>query len=210
MSNSICSLWRCSDLAEEHDAIAIDDAELAVFAAAERLQPQRVGLGDVARGVDLVVQHDERALVARRRIGRHAHALEQVGGAFVAERARVAHRADDDHRPRIADGQVQEERGFFERVGAARDDDAGELLVGGEDFVDALREAEPLRERQLAAGDVGELLVRQPREALDAGHRLGQLFGREPAAVAVGNRAAGRHEVHAGQRPLRALRGEGG
>ena len=52
------------DLAEEHDAIAIDDAELAVFAAAKRLQAKRVGFGDVARGIDLVVEDDERALVA--------------------------------------------------------------------------------------------------------------------------------------------------
>ena len=118
------------DLVEEHDAIAIDDAELAVFAAAERLQPQRVGLGDVARGVDLVVQHHQRALVARAGFGGDAHAFEQVRRAFVADRARIAHRADDHDRPRIAHRQMQEERGLFERVGAARDDDAGQLLVG--------------------------------------------------------------------------------
>ena len=56
---------------------------------------------------------------------------------------------------------MQEERRFLERVGAARDDDAGQLLVGGEDLVDPLGQAEPLLERQLAAGDVGELLVRE-------------------------------------------------
>ena len=33
--------------------------------------------------------------------------------------------------------------------------------------------------------------------AVDAGHRLGQLFGGQTAAVAVGDGAAGRHEVHA-------------
>ena len=62
-------------------------------------------------------------------------------------------------------------------------------------------------ERQLAAGDVGELLVGEPRVALDAGHRLRQLFGGQAAAVAIGNRAAGRHEVHARQR-LRAASDE--
>ena len=79
------------------------------------------------------------------RIGGDAHALEQIGGALVADRARVAHRSHDHHRPRIADRQVQEERRLLERVGAAGDDDAGQLLVGGEHLVDALRQAEPLR-----------------------------------------------------------------
>jgi hypothetical protein len=125
------------------------DAELAVVAAPERLESQRIGLGDVARRIDLVVQHDQRALVARRRLGRDTHALEEVGGALVAHRARVAHRSHDDNRPGIADRQVKEERGFFERVGAAGDDDAGQLLVGAKHLVDPLRQSEPLREREL-------------------------------------------------------------
>ena len=66
----------------EDDAVAVDDAEHAVAARLERLEPQRVGLGHLARGVDLVVEHDQHALAARLRLGRHAEPLEQVGRAL--------------------------------------------------------------------------------------------------------------------------------
>ena len=68
-------------------------------------------------------------LAARRGLGGHAHALEQIGRALVAQRARIAHRADDHDRPRVADREVEEKGGLFERVGAAGDDDPGQLVV---------------------------------------------------------------------------------
>ena len=71
-----------------------------------------------------------------RGLGGDADAFEQVGGAFVAERAGIAHRPDDHDRPGVADGEVQEKRGLLERVGAAGDDDAGQARVVGEQLVD--------------------------------------------------------------------------
>ena len=115
------------DPAVEHHPVAVHDAEHAVAARLERLQPQRIGLGHLARGVDLVVEDDHDAASARRRIRGDPESLEQVGGPFVSERARVAHRADDHDRPRVTDGQVEKVRELLERVGAAGDDDAGEL-----------------------------------------------------------------------------------
>ena len=97
MSNSAAAVCRFSAGAVEDHAVAVDDAEDAVIARLERIEPQRVGLGDVAGGVDLVVQDHEHALAARRRFGRDAEPLEQVGRSFIAERARIAHRADDDN-----------------------------------------------------------------------------------------------------------------
>ncbi len=196
------------NLIEVHHAIAIDHAKLAVVAAAERLEPERVGLGHVARGVDLVVEDHEHALIARLWIGGDADAFEQIGGALIAHGAGIAHRPDHHHRPRVADGQVQEERRFLQRVGAARHDNPGEVLIAGEGLVDAFRQAHPLLECQLAAGHVGELFVRELGETLDAGHRFGQLRRREAPAVAVGDGAAGGHKVDARQGAGRTLRDE--
>ena len=50
--------------AVESDAIGVHDSEDAVAAALERVQAKRVGLGDLSRCVDLVVEHDERAFAA--------------------------------------------------------------------------------------------------------------------------------------------------
>jgi hypothetical protein len=101
---------------------------------------------------------------------------------------------------------VEEERGLFERVGAAGDDDAGDVLVGRVELVDAPRQADPLLQRELAAGHVGELFERDPRVTIDARHRLRQFLGGQPAAVLVGNGAAGGDEMHPGQRRRRPRR----
>ena len=90
---------------------------------------------------------------------------------------------------------MQEKGGLFERVGAARHDDAGQRRVLGEQLVDAPREPKPLLERQLAAGDVGELLVGQTALPFEARHRLGELLGGQPAAVAIGNGPARRQHM---------------
>jgi len=41
-------------------------------------------------------------------------------------------------------GEVQKVGRLFERIGAARDDDAGEAGLGGEQLVDAPGQAQPL------------------------------------------------------------------
>ena len=56
------------------EAVAIGMGEAAEIRGAEGLQPRRRGLGDLARGVDLVVQHHQRAEAARLRAGGDAHA----------------------------------------------------------------------------------------------------------------------------------------
>ena len=165
MSNSICSLCRCTIWLKNTTRSRSTTPSWPYSRLRNVCSRSASDLVTLRAELISSFKHDQRALVARGRIGRDAHAFEQVGGAFVADRARIAHRADDHHRTGIADGQVKEERGLFERVGAAGDDDAGQLLVGGKQLVDALRQAQPLRERQLAAGHVGELLVRQPRDS---------------------------------------------
>ena len=180
--------------AVEDHAVAVDDAEDAVIARLERIEPQRVGLGDVAGGVDLVVEDHEHAFAARRRFGRDAEPLEQVGRSFISQRARIAHRADDDNGLLRADGEIEEIRGLFQRVGAARDDDAGQFLIVVERGIDPSRQVQPLRDRQLRAGDVGELFGFGAHVAIEAGHRFQQLVARQPAAGAVRDGAAGGDE----------------
>ena len=107
-----------------------------------------------------------------RGIGRDAESLEEVGRPFVAERARVAHRADDDDRLVGADRQVEEVRQLLERVGPAGDDDAGDAGIVLEELVDALGERDPLVERESRAGEVGELLELGPRVAAHVRHEL--------------------------------------
>ena len=145
-SNSDACRVALDDVAVVDDPIAVDDAENAVAARLERLQPERVGLGDLARGIDLVVEDDEHALAAGLRLGGDPKSLEQIGGALVSERARIAHRADDDNRLVAADGEIQEVGRLFERVGSARDDDAGELGILREERIDAAGERQPLFE----------------------------------------------------------------
>jgi hypothetical protein len=124
------------DLPEKHDPIVVSDAELSVIAAPERLQTQGIGLGHVTGRTDLVVEHDQRALVAGGRIGSDAHGVHQVGGPLVTDRTRVAHRPDHHDGPDVFHSEMQEEGGFFERIRATGHDDAGERGVLGEELVD--------------------------------------------------------------------------
>jgi hypothetical protein len=181
----------------ERHAIGVDDAENAVAARLKGVQPQRVGLGGLARRVDLVVEDDKRPLAAGVGGRRDAEALEQVGRAFIAERARIAHRSDDDHGLVAAHRQVEEIGELLERVGAAGDDQAGNRRLGAEDLVQPLGEREPLIQRQLAARQVRKLLELRLGVALDSRHRLHQLLGGQPAAGAVGDGAAGGDEADA-------------
>src|SRR5687767_6451750 len=88
-------------------------------------------------------------------------------------------------------------RQLFERVGARRDDRSGKAGVVGEDFVDALRQLDPLIQCHRSAGDVGELLRLGPGMALEPGNQLEHLFGAHARAAARGYRAAGGDEANA-------------
>jgi hypothetical protein len=176
-----------------HDAVAVDGSERAI-AAAKGVEAQRVGLGDVARGVDLIVEDDQHALAARCGFRRDAKAGQEVRGPLVAERARIAHRADDHDGFVALDGEIQEVRGFLERVGAARDDDTGEIGVLAKHQIDPLREIDPLRQRERGARDVGELFRLRPHVAIEGRDRLHQLVGRQPSAGSVRDRSAGRNQ----------------
>ena len=183
--------------AVEGDAIRVHHAEDAVAAGLERVQAKRVGLGDLSRRVDLVVEHDQRAFAACIGGRGDPETLEEVGRAFVPERARVAHRSDHDHGPVAAHREVEEVGELLERVGPAGDDEPGDRGVRPEDLVQPSGERDPLIQRQLAARQVRELLELRPGVALDSRHRLHQLFGGQPSAVPVGDGAARRDQPHA-------------
>ena len=160
------------------------------------MQAERIGLGHLARGVDLVVEHHERTEATRGGIGRHAEALEQVGGALVPDRARVPHGPDHDDRPIVSYREVQEVRDLLERVGTAGHHDAGQVLLLVEQRVDPAGERKPLVQRELGARDVGELLALGPRVGGDLWNGGQQFFVREPCASAVGDRSTRRDEPH--------------
>ena len=199
-SNSLVLRVPLHDVAIEDDAVRVHDAEHAVRARLERLEAQRVGLGDLARGIDLVVEHDEHTLPARRGLGGDAEALEQVRRPLVSQRARVAHRADDDDRLVAANREIEEVGRLLQRVGPARDDHARQIRVLLEERVDPPGKLHPLLQRDRAARDVGELLELGAHVAVEAGHGQDELFGGETAAVAVGNRAAGGEQAHLRER----------
>ena len=127
-SNSLFARVPLHDVAVVDDAVGVDDAEHAV----------RVRLWNVCSRSASVLVTSRAELISSfsttstplffdAGLGRHAEPLEQVGGALVAERARVAHRANHHDGARVAHGEVEEVGQLLERVGAARDDDAGQV-----------------------------------------------------------------------------------
>lgn len=64
---------------------------------------------DKARGMDGVVQDDERAEIARFGRGGNAHRRQQVGGAVRTGCIGTAHGAGDHHRPIAGDHKIKDE-----------------------------------------------------------------------------------------------------
>ena len=125
------------------------------------------------------------------------NASSRFAGPFVAERAGVSHGAHQHDGLGGLDGQMEEVRQLFERVGARRDDRAGQAGVVVEDLVDAPGQLHPLIQCHRRAGDVGELLRLGPGVALEPGNQLEDFFGAHARAAARGYRAAGGDEAYA-------------
>ena len=85
-------------------AVAVDMAERTEIERAKGLQPIGRGLDDVARGVDLVIEHGEHALAARLRRSRDAQGIDEVHAGIGTERARRTLRPDQHHRLRHGEG----------------------------------------------------------------------------------------------------------
>jgi hypothetical protein len=170
-----------------------------------------VGLADPRGRVDLVGDHDHDAPVAGPRRDRGADRGEQVRRPVVPGLGRVAHRAGDDERLRSAVPQVEQVRGFLDRVRALGDDDRiGARRVG------VLRrdvEVTQVIEGQRGTGqppDVDDLDVRgYLRQAGNGGHELGRGQGRRhPAAGGTGHgdRSAHAEHGHPGRTLIRGQR----
>ncbi len=95
---------------------------------------------------------------------------------------------------------MQEVGELLERIGARGDHDAGIVVIVGEDRGDALGQLQPLLERELAAGDVGERLDLDPRVAFDRRRQPDELGRRQPRSGAIGDGAAGGDQPHLRQR----------
>ncbi len=147
---------------------------------AEGLGLEGVALGDVAAGVDLVVQHGQRALALGGRVGRDQHGVVQVERAIGAQRGARAHRAHHHHRLVALERQVQEVSGFLDGIGAVRNDDAVHVRLL-EQFRYALGQLQQAFVIEALRTDLENLLT------LDVGH-LG-ISGTEAMILSTGTTA---------------------
>src|SRR5439155_11475193 len=75
----------------------------------------------------------------------------------------------EHHRSIVADEQVDEKGRLLERVGAMRNDNAGELRVGGEQLVDSRSQSELDVRRHARAADPRDVLDGDGRDVRYAG-----------------------------------------
>ncbi|MNR14370.1 hypothetical protein D3C85_1308430 [compost metagenome] len=128
-------------------------------------------LGDIARRMNLLVQHHEHALPARFRACRHAHRVKQIQRTIGRERRGGAHCRRQHHRHRTPVRQVQEHRRFFKRVGAVRDDHARHIGLRNP-VLHARGERRPQAEGHVLAVDLGHLLRLHTSHLAQRGHGL--------------------------------------
>ena len=194
----------------EADLVLVDVTEQPELGRLEGLNPKGVGLGRVTGGVDLVVQNDQHAFGFRIGGNRGANGVEQIQRTVGADRRRWPHRSHHDDRLVRPDGQIEEIRGLFERVRARGDHEPGDGRGLLEDGLDALRQRQPVVDREVGAVDIDDLLDAHIRDLRDLRHRLDQLFAEDRAGLVVrqvgrrgtgaGDGAAGREHVDDRQR----------
>ena len=144
--------------AVEADFVAVDEAEVAEVRGAEGFDAEGVSFGNVAGGVDFVVQDEQDALAAGGGGSGSTDGVQEVERPVGADGGGGAHGADEDDGAVVLDGEVEEVGGFLHGVGAVGDDDAGGGGFVGEDAVDAGGEGEPVGDGDVGAADVGDLL----------------------------------------------------
>ncbi len=136
-----------------------------------------------AGGVDVVVQHGQRAEAACGGGRGHARRGQQVGGAVGAGRVGAAHRAGHHHRPVAGHQRVEQEGAFLDGVGAL--DDHGAVHALREGGLDAARDVDQDVGRERGAGQAGGALgldARHLREVRHARHQFGGAeLGRDAA-----------------------------
>ena len=135
----------------------------------------------------------------------YPYRVSEVCRPVVICRSRPPHRADDNDRASVGEGEVQEPGELLERVGAARHDNAVELTIGGEQRDEVAREPRAVVHREDRARQVGERLCLEPGETFGVRQPGDQFPGAEPPSQGVPDRAAHRDDAHAwqwhGQRP---------
>ena len=139
------------------DAVGVGVAQDAEVGRAEGLHAPVRGLGDLARRLDLVVQHHQHAAAPAAGRSRGAHAVQEVDRGIGRNARGRALRADHHHRERHLEHEVEEIRRLLERGRAVADHDAGEVGVLGRQLGAQRRQRVPFGEVDVGAGGVAEV-----------------------------------------------------
>jgi hypothetical protein len=157
--------------------------QVAQRTAVGRLEGGRAGavrLADAVRGVDLVGQHHQAALLAGLRAGGDLHRRQQVGRPVGARQRRVAHRAGDDERMGCGVQEIQQVGGFLDGVRALGDHHSVHSVhaAAGQPEPDGIGQRGDVREGQRRTRYLPEVLdVDGDTGVGQAGHRGDELFG---------------------------------
>src|ERR1041385_2001122 len=105
--------------------------------------------------------------------------------AIRADGRRRTHGSDDYDRPIVFDCEVEKKGGLLKRVRTVGDNNSGDLRIAAENSVDAVGESEPVRNRDVGAIDVHNLLNLYIGQFLDFRHGLYQIFTTQGPALVI-------------------------
>ena len=104
------------------------DTKIALLGRPEGIQRSGISFGDKARRADAVVKHHHYPASPGIRIGGDRDRFQQVHRPVGADRRRRAHRRGKDHRLVAFHRQIEEIRGFIQRVRAMGDHHAIDIV----------------------------------------------------------------------------------
>ena len=160
---------------EHHLPIGIGIPQKPQFVGPESLHPESVGFGDIAGGMDFVVQHRKHAHPPGVGRGGDAHGVQQVQVGIGADRRRRAHRPGHHHGFGGFYRKVQKIGRFLQSGRAVSHRHPRQIAAAVQQPVDPPRQGQPLRRANGGAAYAYQILGRHRRDALDFGHPLQRL-----------------------------------
>ena len=118
--------FRRHPITEHAQPAVFEQCQRAGVAAVERIQAVAVHLSQIDGADQAAAEHRKHS--ARTGLARHAYGVEQVLRAFVRARCGRPHRRGQHQRLGGCHRALQEVGRFFQRIGAVRDHDAGNLV----------------------------------------------------------------------------------
>lgn len=159
---------------EKERGIRNDLSQIPHFHGLESIHGIGIGLGNIVRRHDAIIEDNESPSIAGLGIGSNSHGLEEIIGPVGRDGGGRSHGTDNNNGLGAVDSGIHEEGGFLHRIGAMCDDSTSHGRIIADDLVDEFRELQVDGRGHVLAIEVCDLDACNVCLGCDLGHGVDQ------------------------------------